>query len=312
MLLPGLTRLGVDIGVAVPLRSGVRPRGVLFLGPTFLSDETLEAAGGLVSIAIDRAQALERAARSEAAKEGERMRSMMLDSITHELRTPLTSIKASATTLLSADSINAEDQRELLTVIDEEADRLNRLVAQAVEMAQLDTHEVHMKLQPASIDEVLDLGMQGCATQLAERPVTVSIEKDLPRVLADKVWLQKAVANLLENAAKYSPAGSPIVVRAAADGDGVAINVTDRGSGIEPTEQALIFEKFYRGRADAQRKPGTGMGLAICRAIVDAHGGTVRVASAPGEGSTFTFVLPAWTGSRSAPKEPAGAVNANA
>lgn len=304
MLLPGVARLGANTGVAVPLRTGVRPRGALVLGTNslsgtiFLSDETLQALGGLVSIAIDRAQALERAARSEAAKEGERMRSLMLDSITHELRTPLTSIKASATTLLSAGTVNAEDQRELLTVIDEEADRLNHLVAQAVEMAQLDTAEVHMNLQPASLEEILNRGMHACAGLLNGRQVTVNIEPHLPRVLADAVWLQKVVSNLMENAAKYSPANSPIVVRAAREGAGVAVNITDQGMGIDPADQVLIFEKFYRGRAHAQRQPGTGMGLAICRAIVQAHHGSIRVASAPKEGSTFTFALPAWRESR--------------
>ncbi len=294
MLLPGVTRLGVNVGVAVPLRAGVRPRGILVLGTTFLSDETLQALGGLVSIAVDRAQALENAARSEAAKEGERMRSLMLDSITHELRTPLTAIKASATTLLSAGTVNAKDRHELLTVIDEETDRLNRLVAQAVEMAQLDTHEVHMNLQPTAVDELLRRGIHACATQLAARPVTTTVEPHLPRVLADTVWLQKVVCNLIENAAKYSPANSPIVIRAATDGKGVAINITDRGTGIDQADQVLIFEKFYRGRVHAQRQPGTGMGLAICRAIVEAHHGSIRVASTVGEGSTFTFVLPAW------------------
>jgi two-component system sensor histidine kinase KdpD len=268
------------------------------LGATFLSDETLEALGGLVSIAIDRAQALETAARSEAAKESERMRSLMLDSITHELRTPLTAIKASATTLLSSTSVSVEDQRDLLIVIDEETDRLNRLVAQAVEMAQLDTQEVHMNLQPTSVHEIVDRGLHACATQVAARSVTVSIEPYLPRVLADVVWLQKVICNLVENAAKYSPPGSPIAVKATGDGDSVVIEVIDRGTGIEPSDQVLIFEKFYRGRAQAQRRPGTGMGLAISRAIVEAHRGSIRVSSVPGEGSTFRFVLPVWRSSQ--------------
>ena len=163
MLLPRVTRLKTGAGVAVPLRAGVRPRGALLLAPTILSDETLEALGGLISIAIDRAQALENAARSEAAKESERLRSLMLDSITHELRTPLTAIKASATTMLSSAAVSADDQRELLTVIDEETDRLNHLIAQAVEMAQLDTQEVHMHLQPANMEDVIQHGIHACA-----------------------------------------------------------------------------------------------------------------------------------------------------
>ena len=296
MLLPRVTQLKTCAGVAVPLRTGVRPRGVLLLAPTLLSDETLEALGGLVSISIDRAQALENAARSEAAKESERLRSLMLDSITHELRTPLTAIKVSATTMLSPAVVSAEDQRELLTVIDEETDRLNRLIAQAVEMAQLDTQEVHMNLQPANMEDVIQHGVHACAKQLTGRPLSVTIEPRLPRVLADVTWLQKVVCNLLENAAKYSPSASPIAVRAAVAGETIAVNITDRGIGIAPSEQVMIFEKFYRGRAQAHRLPGTGMGLAISRAIVEAHHGTIGVASAPGDGSTFTIGLPIWRG----------------
>jgi two-component system sensor histidine kinase KdpD len=224
------------------------------------------------------------------------MRSLMLDSITHELRTPLTAIKASATTMLSSAAVSAEDQRELLTVIDEETDRLNRLIAQAVEMAQLDTQEVHMNLQPASMEDVIQHGMHACAMPLAGRPISVTIEPRLPRVLADVTWLQKVICNLLENAAKYSSPGSPITVGAAAAGDTIAVNITDHGVGITPSEQVLIFEKFYRGRGQAHRQPGTGMGLAISRAIIEAHHGTIGVSSTPGEGSTFTIGLPIWRG----------------
>jgi two-component system sensor histidine kinase KdpD len=294
MLLSHVAQLKSGAGAAVPLRSGVRPRGVLLVAPTILSDETLEALGGLVSISIDRAQALENASRSEAAKESERLRSLMLDSITHELRTPLTAIKASATTMLSSAAVSAADRHELLTVINEETDRLNHLIAQAVEMAQLDTQEIHMNLQPTSVEEVIRQGVHACAMQLGARPVSITIEPHLPQVLADVTWLHKVICNLIENAAKYSPSVSPITVRAATDGEKVAMNITDRGVGISESEQVLIFEKFYRGRAQAHRLPGTGMGLAISRAIIEAHHGTIGVSSAPGEGSTFTIGLPIW------------------
>lgn len=296
MLLSRVTPLKTCAGTAVPLRAGVRPRGTLLMAPTILSDETLEALGGLVSISIDRAQALEDAARSEAAKESERLRGLMLDSITHELRTPLTAIKASATTMLSSAQVSADDQRELLTVIDEETDRLNHLIAQAVEMAQLDTQEVHMNLQPTSPEDVIRHGVHACAVQLAGRAVSITVEPELPRVLADVAWLPKVICNLVENAAKYSAAASPILVKANAEADMVAIAVTDRGVGIAPSERGLIFEKFYRGRAQASRRPGTGMGLAISRAIIEAHHGTIGVSSVPGEGATFTVRLPIWRG----------------
>jgi two-component system sensor histidine kinase KdpD len=297
MLLSRVAPLKTCAGVAIPLRAGVRPRGALLLASTVLSDETLEALGGLVSISIDRAQALENAARSEAAKESERLRGLMLDSITHELRTPLTAIKASATTMLSPADLSAEDQHELLTVIDEETDRLNHLIAQSVEMAQLDTQEVHMDLQPISLEDVIQHGLRTCAIYLRGRPLEIAIEPHLPRVLGDVTWLPKVICNLVENAAKYSPPSSPIVVKAIADGDKVMVAITDHGVGIPASEQMLIFEKFYRGPAQAHRRPGTGMGLAISRAIVDAHQGTLGVSSAPGEGSTFTVAIPIWRGS---------------
>jgi two-component system, OmpR family, sensor histidine kinase KdpD len=294
MLLSRVTPLMTCAGVAIPLRTGVRPRGALLLGSTILSGETLEALGGLVSISIDRAQALENAALSEAATESERLRGLMLDSITHELRTPLTAIKASATTMLSPTEVSVDDQRELLTVIDEETDRLNHLIAQSVEMAQLDTHEVHMNLQSISMEDVIQHGLRACAIQLRGRPVDITIEPHLSPVLADVTWLPKVISNLVENAVKYSPPSSPIVLRALADGDQVTVAITDRGVGIPASEQMLIFEKFYRGSGQAHRSPGTGMGLAISRAIIEAHHATIGVASAPGEGSTFTVGIPIW------------------
>jgi two-component system sensor histidine kinase KdpD len=115
-------------------------------------------------------------------------------------------------------------------------------------------------------------------------------------VLADVAWLPKVICNLVENAAKYSAVASPILVKADAEEDMVAIAVTDRGVGIAPSERGLIFEKFYRGRAQASRRPGTGMGLAISRAIIEAHHGTIGVSSVPGEGATFTVRLPIWRG----------------
>jgi two-component system sensor histidine kinase KdpD len=284
----------IDDGMVsiIPFRTGVRPRGVLMLRDVRLSTQTLEAMGGLVSISLDRARAAEEVTRAEAAKESERLRGLMLDSITHELRTPLTSIKASVSTLL-ASQLSPELTHDLLTVIDEESDRLNRLVAEAVEMAQLDTQEVKMDFSPQSLAQLVAEAMEGDAAVLAGHEVTVKIPPTLPKVNADPVWMKKVLANLLENAAKYSAAGTPIFIVAEARGDMVACSVADRGAGIEPLEQGLIFDKFYRSRNRAANTYGTGMGLAICRAIMEAHNGTISVTSQLGQGSVFTFTLPA-------------------
>jgi two-component system, OmpR family, sensor histidine kinase KdpD len=285
----------VGLQARIPLRVGVRPRGLLLIDGLSrggkLSTETLEAIGGLISVSIDRAQALEDVTRGEAAKESERLRSLMIDSITHELRTPLTAIKAAASTLLLPKVLDAEEQRELLTVIDEESDRLNQLVSEAVEMAQLDTREVHMTFAATAVGALVEQALANCSSLLDNREVKVDLPP-LPMVMADADFITKVLTNLIENAAKYSPAGSPIRVSAERKDGMVSVNVADRGIGIDLSEQSLIFERFYRASVPSQQTWGTGMGLAISRAIIDAHHGTLLVTSQLGEGSVFSFTLP--------------------
>ncbi len=275
----------------IPLRTGIRPAGLLLLVGVALSPATANAIAGLVSISIDRAQALETVTRSEAAKESERLRSLMIDSITHELRTPLTSIKGAATALL-AGGVVQESSHELLTIIDEESDRLNRLVSEAVEMAQLDAQQVQMHFVPVSVRELIMKSRENCAWVQEEHPLRVDVDDEL-EIRADATVLQKVICNLLENAAKYSKPGAPVTISAERQGANIAISVADRGIGIDPSEQTLIFERFYRARAQTQGISGTGMGLAISRAITEAHGGEIQVTSQPGQGSVFTVSVPA-------------------
>ncbi len=284
----------------IPIRVGVRPRGLLIVKGVHLSNDTLEAIGGLVSIALDRAQALDNVTRAEAAKASERLRSLMIDSITHELRTPLTSIKASATTLLLHDPANPEkiapalgptERYELLTVINEESDRLNRLVSEAVEMAQLDAQEVHMTFAPMQLDSIVESALRACSVVLADHDLHQHIPP-LPPVMADPDYIEKVLINLLENAAKYSAAGSSIFLSAERRGPTVILSVADHGQGIDPSEQELIFERFYRAQSSSHKTSGTGMGLAICRAILEAHHGALSLTSRPGEGSVFSVTLP--------------------
>jgi len=291
--LPAPDTVGTE--ARVPLRVGVRPRGLLLIHGVSLgvslSAETLEAIGGLISVSIDRAWALEDVTRGEAAKESERLRSLMIDSITHELRTPLTAIKAAASTLLLPKRLDPEEERELLTVIDEESDRLNQLVSEAVEMAQLDTREVHMTFAPTAVGMVVEKALANCSSLLDAREVKVELPA-LPLVKADADYITKVLTNLIENAAKYSPAGSPIWISAERRGGMVSVSVADRGAGIDSSEQSLIFERFYRASVPSQQTWGTGMGLAISRAIIEAHEGTLSVTSQLGEGSVFSFTLP--------------------
>ncbi len=275
----------------IPIKAGVRPRGILLMNHVRLSPETYEATGGLVSIALDRAQALEDVARNEASKESERLRSLILDSITHELRTPLTAIKGAASSLLNIRDIPAEDQHELLTIVDEEADRLNRLVGQAVEMSQIETREVHMNVRPVALTDLVQQAQENCAWVKNAHSVELTFPS-LPKVLADHRMIEQVLCNLLENAAKYSQPGSPIFVSAEQKDGFVLTSVADRGIGIDPSEQSLIFDRLYRSRLQNSSAPGTGMGLAISRAIMDSHRGTLTVTSQPNHGSVFTFGLP--------------------
>lgn len=282
-----------------PLRMGARvvgSFGASFAEGTELpSRQTLEAIGTLIAIAVERARAVENLTRTEASRESERLRSALLDSVTHEFRSPLTAIKASVTTLRSGTKLSAGDQEELLTVIDEESDRLNRVVGEAVEMAQLDAKEVKLDLRPQQMRDAIDAAIADSKHALGNHSIEVRLPDHLPPVLMDAGWMKKVLQHLLENAAKYSPADSPIYISAELRNDRLITSVADRGAGIDDLERSLIFDKFYRGQSQRYRVQGTGMGLAIVKAIVEAHGGRIEVTSQLGQGSVFSFGLPVAT-----------------
>lgn len=282
----------------IPLRMGVRSVGAIGVAGAELSRETLEAIGTLIAIAIERAGAVEKLGRAEAAREAENLRSALLDSVTHEFRTPLTSIKASVTSLLSENLLDESQRRELLTVIDEESDRLNHLVGEAAQMAQLDANEVELHRHPYAIREAIDRAVEDSRKPLTGHPVEVSVPEDLPRVRFDLERIKDVLDQLIENAGKYSPVGAPIRITAEKKGAYISISVADRGPGIDDFEQSLIFDKFYRGRDQRYSVQGTGMGLAIAKAIIEAHGGTIGVTSQVDSGSVFTFTIPLVSGDR--------------
>lgn len=282
----------------VPLRLGMRTVGALGVTGDELSRETLDALGSLAGLAIERARALEALSKNRAEQEHERLRTALLDSVTHEFRTPLTSIKASVTTMLSGASLDDQGRRELLTVIDEETDRLNRLVGEASEMAQLDSGMFNLDSQLHSISEALDLARQDAKASLEKHPLEIVTGPDLPPVRMDLQRIREVLMHLLENAGKYSGPGVPIKVTSEVQGDHLLTSIADRGPGIDSFEQSLIFEKFYRGQHQRYTAPGTGMGLAIAKVIVEAHGGTIRVVSQLGNGSVFSFSLPLEKASR--------------
>jgi two-component system, OmpR family, sensor histidine kinase KdpD len=280
----------------MPLRMGMRVVGCLGVSGSMLSRQTLEAIGSLVAISIERAGAVEKLSRAEAARESEQLRSVLLDSVTHEFRTPLTAIKASVTSLLGSPSDSTshspEERQELLTIINEESDRLNRLIGEAAEMAQLDANKVEFRFASASIGTPVQEALDELKQLLAQHPVEVRIPTDLPNARMDSAHIKEVLVHLIENAAKYSPAGAPIRITAEGKDQTLNISIADRGPGIDDFEQSLVFEKFYRGRNQRVQVHGTGMGLAICKAIVEAHGGRLGVTSQLGHGSVFYFSLP--------------------
>jgi two-component system sensor histidine kinase KdpD len=283
----------------MPLRMGMRVVGCLGVSglPYFrqaFSRQTLEAIGSLVAIAIERAGAVEKLSRAEAARESEQLRSVLLDSVTHEFRSPLTAIKASVTSLLGSASHSPEEKQELLTIINEESDRLNRLIGEAAEMAQLDANKVEFRFEAAPIANVVTEALEELKQLLVQHPVDVRIPANLPYARMDPAHIKEVLVHLLENAAKYSAAGAPIRITAEARNSEpmLTISIADRGPGIDDFEQSLVFEKFYRGRNQRVQVHGTGMGLAICKAIIEAHGGHLGVTSQLGHGSVFYFSLP--------------------
>jgi len=276
----------------LPVRLGVRTIGTLGMSGTILPRQTLEAIGTLIAIAMEHARAVEQLGQTEAARQGEQLRTALLDAVTHALRTPLTSIKASVTNLLSNPGLVEGQKLEMLTIINEEADRLNRLVGEAGEMARLDAGEVELRLEEHPIGDVISASLTHCRGALGNRAVNVQIAENLPPVRVDVARAREALVQLIENANQYSPPDRPITVTAEPSGDFVVISVADRGNGIDDPEQALIFEKFYRGKDQRYSVEGTGMGLPIAKAIVEAHGGTMSLTSQRGQGSVFSFTLP--------------------
>jgi two-component system, OmpR family, sensor histidine kinase KdpD len=276
----------------MPLHMGVRLVGALGLAGCDLSRESLEAIGSLVAISVERANTVDKLTRSEAARESDRLRSVLLDSVTHEFRTPLTAIKASAETLLSDVQLEDAQRKDLLQVINEETDRLNRLVGEAAEVSQLDSRQLQFHFETHQIQEAIETAIKNSQPALRRHPLEISVPQDLPPVRMDLERIVEVIVHLLDNAGKYSPPDSAIHITSELANNEIITSIADHGPGIDNLEQEIIFEKFYRGRDQRMAVQGTGMGLAIAKAIVELHGGKIGVTSQLGRGSVFFFSLP--------------------
>ncbi len=280
-----------------PVRLGGRSLGAIALTGT-LPVDTVRAIANLLAITIEKARALEEASRAEAARQSESLKSSLLDSLAHDIKTPLTSIKAAVTSLLRS---NAADP-ELLTIIDEEADRLNHMAAEMVAMARIEAGKLHLDKRKVAVAELISAALEGLGPAAHPGRVTLNLAPGLPMAFADPEFMEQVLKQLVQNALKYTPAEFPVAIDAAPKNGKIVVSVADRGAGIDENERALIFDKFYRGRRHRFDTNGTGMGLAIAKGIIEAHRERLWVESERGHGSAFYFTMAA---AGPAPVEPA-------
>jgi K+-sensing histidine kinase KdpD len=251
--------------------------------------------------------AFERASKAEALKQSERLKSALLDAVTHDLRTPLTSIKASITTLIDEAhgrteedqpvALDAESRLEMLEVIDEECDRLNRFIGGLIDLARIEAGELHLRRRWGAVDEIISNALSRAEPFTEGRKVEVEIETELV-VRVDERAVSEVVYTLIDNAAKYSRQGTTINISAQRSGNGmITMAIEDQGEGIPVNLRERVFDKFFRATRDGDisthQPSGTGMGLAIAKGIVEAHGGRIWIESgASGHGTRVVFTLP--------------------
>ena len=278
--------------VVTAIRLGGQPIGSVGVRGVALSDSVLQGLANLLAIGLERARTQEATSKAEAARQSDELKSTLLDALAHEFKTPLTSIKAASTAMLSNTVLKPEQQRELISVVDEEADRLSVLVTEAIQMARLEAGRVHLERASCPVHELVESALDKLGPLVRERSIDVKLAFDLPPVWVDRELIEIALRQLIDNALKYSPRDSPVSLSAEASDGRVIISVADRGPGIPEEEQSRIFEKFYRSPQTRHRVPGTGMGLAIAREILRLHGGDITVHSSQGHQSEFRVAMP--------------------
>jgi two-component system, OmpR family, sensor histidine kinase KdpD len=281
------------------LRGGRRKVGVLGVrpkNPRSLVDpeqrQLLETFASQVATALERVRLAEEAKRSEVEAESERLRSSLLSSVSHDLRTPLGVITGATSTLLHDEAtLDPAARRDLLETAHEEAERLNRLVRNLLDMTRLAAGAIHPRKEWHPLDEIIGVALHRLESRLGGRRVDVKLPADLPPIPLDDVLVEQVFINLLENTIKYTPRDSPIEILATATPRSVEVEIADRGPGVPAAERDHVFEKFYRLTREGA-EGGAGLGLAICRGVVEVHGGRIWVEDREGGGARFRFTLP--------------------
>ncbi len=282
-----------------PLSNGESVVGVLVLLPVnlrriFLPEQQklLDTFLQQIAQAITRVRLAEQARKTQLDMEAERLRNSLLSSISHDLRTPLATIVGSASTLVEEHkALKAEDKLELNRAIYDEAQRMSNLVNNILDMARLDAGAVVLNKQWYPLDEIIGVVLTRLQKRLAGRPVTVKLPPGTPMIYVDTVMIEQVLINLLENVLRYTPELSPVEIIGEASNFAVKISVADQGPGIPAGLENQLFEKFYRVQREAAQS-GVGLGLAICRAIIEAHGGSIQAQNRPTGGAVFSFMIP--------------------
>ena len=256
----------------------------------------LHAFAAQLALAIERLRLQEEATQAEVLRRSDELRSALLSAVSHDLRTPLAAIKAAATSLLQRDVAWSEAEREAFArSIDAGTDRLNRLVTNLLDLSRIEAGALHPALEEYLLEDLIGEAVGQARALFAPGQLRVALPDDaatLPWVRVDPILVEQVLINLLDNAAKYSPPGRPVTIRAATTQEAAVLAVEDQGPGIPPEERERVFERFYR-LAGPNRPGGTGLGLAVCKGIVEAHGGRIWVEAGPGGGTVVAFTLPA-------------------
>ena len=251
----------------------------------------LETFANQMALALERARLAEETQEAHVQTETERMRNAVLSSVSHDLRTPLATIVGASSAILNTTRpLSIESQHELVRSISDEAGRLDRLLKNLLDMTKLEAGAMQLRKEWHALEEVVGTALARVKSRIATHPVSTTFPDSLPLVLVDGVLIEQVLINLLENAAKYSPPASPIDVTASVKEGMIVTEVADRGPGIPRGEERRIFEKFYQLHPD--REGGVGLGLTICRGIIESHGGRIWVEARSGGGSSFCFTLP--------------------